>query len=120
MGNSDKECNQDKAITFRGYIFIAVWAIAALLLAVSVGYGILTDVNQYKVDGFAAIQSEEHPTNQKIGIYENNNFSGNKSPIDVQVGIFVDHISYLSIKDTYWTVNFDIWFNWSGNSINPG
>ena len=33
----------------------------------------------------------------------------------VRVGIYVDRISALSLKDSAWTVDFFIWFRWRGN-----
>lgn len=38
----------------------------------------------------------------------------------VSVGIYVDRIVEISTKTTDWTVDFYIWFNWSGNGIDPG
>ena len=38
----------------------------------------------------------------------------------VSVGIYVDRIVEISTKATDWTVDFYLWFNWRGNSIDPG
>jgi hypothetical protein len=38
----------------------------------------------------------------------------------VQVGVYVDRIMALSIKDTTWTAVFDLWFRWQGDLGNPG
>lgn len=37
----------------------------------------------------------------------------------VTTGIYIDRIKSLSLKDNLWTVEFYVWFKWSGN-INPG
>jgi hypothetical protein len=39
----------------------------------------------------------------------------------VNVGIYLDGIESFSIKDSYWTPTFYIWFRWKGEgSLNPG
>jgi hypothetical protein len=38
----------------------------------------------------------------------------------VKVGIYVDHIVDLSTKDTSWTVDFYIWFQWQKGNLAPG
>ena len=48
------------------------------------------------------------------------NLPANATPTEVTSGIYVDRISALSLKDSSWTVDFYIWFKWSGNKINPG
>lgn len=41
--------------------------------------------------------------------------------IPVTVGIYLDGIENFSIKDSYWTPTFYIWFRWKGDgSLNPG
>jgi hypothetical protein len=37
----------------------------------------------------------------------------------VTTGIYIDRIKSISLKDNLWTVDFYIWFKWSGN-IDPG
>ena len=38
----------------------------------------------------------------------------------VRVGLYVDRIMGLSIKETTWTAVFDLWFRWQGDLQNPG
>jgi hypothetical protein len=40
--------------------------------------------------------------------------------IPVEVGVYVERIPELSIKDSAWSVVFDIWFRWQGDLQNPG
>jgi len=44
----------------------------------------------------------------------------NDIPRDVKIGIYVDRIPALSIKDSSWTGDFYIWFNWQGDDFKPG
>ncbi len=41
-------------------------------------------------------------------------------PALVHVGMYVDRITELSIKDVRWTVEFYIWFRWTGSEVQPG
>jgi len=41
-------------------------------------------------------------------------------PTKVQVGIYVDRIIELSVKDGSWTVDFYLWFRWNGSAVQPG
>jgi hypothetical protein len=40
--------------------------------------------------------------------------------IPVEVGIYVERITALSIKETSWQAAFDIWFRWAGDLPHPG
>ncbi|MFC2010090.1 hypothetical protein ACFLUL_00725 [Chloroflexota bacterium] len=48
--------------------------------------------------------------------------AGSKSqePVNVFTGIYVDRISELSFKESYWEVEFYVWFRWNGDSVKPG
>ena len=39
----------------------------------------------------------------------------------VNIGIYLDGIENVSIKDSYWTATFYVWFRWKGDkSLDPG
>lgn len=44
----------------------------------------------------------------------------NDIPLDVKVGVYMDRIPSLSIRDSQWTADFYIWFNWTDDSLRPG
>ena len=42
-------------------------------------------------------------------------------PIKIHTGIYLDEIENVSIKDSYWTTTFFVWFTWKGDkSLDPG
>ena len=41
-------------------------------------------------------------------------------PVDVLVGIYINNIGEFSLRDSGWTVDFDIWFRWTGDDVRPG
>jgi hypothetical protein len=38
----------------------------------------------------------------------------------VKVGVYIDHISDMSIVHSSWNVSFFVWFSWKGDAPNPG
>lgn len=40
--------------------------------------------------------------------------------MDVETGIYINHIGEFSLKENGWAADFDVWFRWNGNKINPG
>lgn len=44
----------------------------------------------------------------------------NDVPLDVKVGVYMDRIPALSIRDSYWTGDFYIWFLWTDDTLQPG
>lgn len=41
-------------------------------------------------------------------------------PVDVNVGIYIDHIGEFSLTESRWTADFDVWFSWTGDQVHPG
>lgn len=41
-------------------------------------------------------------------------------PVKVRIGIYLDRIGKISLKEATWTADFYVWFNWKGDDINPG
>jgi len=43
-------------------------------------------------------------------------------PLEVRVGVYVDHISEVTVVSSVWRVDFFVWFNWTGGEekFNPG
>ncbi len=48
------------------------------------------------------------------------NLAPGSEPVDVSVGIRVNRISAFSLRESTWRADFDIWFRWSGDRVNPG
>ena len=45
----------------------------------------------------------------------------NSDFINVELGVYVDGIDNFSIKDSFWTATFYVWFHWKGDkSLDPG
>jgi hypothetical protein len=44
----------------------------------------------------------------------------NDIPSDVKIGLYMDRIPALSIRDSSWTADFYLWFNWTDDNLHPG
>jgi len=42
------------------------------------------------------------------------------NPVRVQSHIYVDRIVELSVREAAWTVDFSVWFRWTGQAVDPG
>jgi hypothetical protein len=120
MSKVSEEKDPENAISFRSYIFLVSWVIAILLLALIGGCYIMSEFHQYGTHSVKNNQAEAHPSDAELPLYANNISENNSPPVDVRVGFFIDHIVSLSIRDLNWVADFYIWFNWKGNSVNPG
>lgn len=102
-----------ETITIKGYSFIALWALGLLLLAAAAGYGLSSHFNEYRLDSLSTHDRYLSPM-------ETTPINSDHEPIDVHVGIYLDRISLLSVRDNKWMADFYIWFRWIGDGIDPG
>jgi len=69
--------------------------------------------HQERIDPYKTELGKTAPNYQRLNGEENNSEQ-------VKVGVYVDRIETISTKETLWTVDFYLWFNWQGNKVNPG
>lgn len=105
-------------------LFLTLWWTA--LLAVAVTTGILLSLQQ-NANLNASIQ--RHSARVSSTTSESGQIEAEQTPPlghekDVartaRVGIYLDRIPELSIAGSSWKGDFYIWFNWTGEGINPG
>lgn len=72
------------------------------------------------------IISNDHEKNlptAQLQLYTKSESAANEKgrPLKINTGIYLDSIENASIKDSYWTATFYIWFRWEGDkSLDPG
>jgi hypothetical protein len=44
----------------------------------------------------------------------------NDIPVDVKIGVYMDRIPALSMRDSQWTGDFYVWFIWKDDNLHPG
>ncbi|OQW91776.1 MAG: hypothetical protein BWK79_16180 [Beggiatoa sp. IS2] len=111
-------------MTFAGRIFMIIWVTAIFILAATVWNFVVSTVYQNKI-----IATERHLARIDSNVVESGKTEPEQSPppghendvpVEVRVGIYVDRIVETSIRESNWTVDFYIWFNWTDETINPG
>ncbi|MFZ6028870.1 MAG: hypothetical protein ACOYYS_14235 [Chloroflexota bacterium] len=107
-----------------GCALILLWASGVLLLALIAGYWAISAAHQSRAAAIQRHKDRVDPNATEAGktAAEKSPPPGHENdiPIDVRVGLYVDRIVEISVKETGWTVDFYIWFNWDGDSIHPG
>lgn len=105
-----------------GYWFVIVWAAGMIVVYGLGGYFGVKQLQGYKAESreyrqawmktfTAAGQGTRAP---EVGA------SGGAKPADVHVGLSLNRISDIELRQANWTADFDIWFRWKGKSMNPG
>jgi len=109
-------------MTRGGYWFVVVWAVGMIVVYGLGGYFGVRQLQHYKAETRefrqawmkTFIAAERGTTAHEAGA------SGGAQPVDVHVGISLNRISDIELRQANWTADFDIWFRWRGKSVNPG
>jgi hypothetical protein len=113
--------NLKDRITRGGYRFVLLWAVGIFFLYCIVGYIGVCTLQGYKTETetFRQAQINAATTGEKAGVSGITGPPGAK-PVDVLVGIYINSIGEVSLKDSTWSADFDIWFRWTGDGVSPG
>ena len=108
-------------ITRGGYRFVILWAAGILLLYAVGGYlGVRTLLTyRAETEKFQQAWRGSATTEPNVRAPEIKIAPGAK-PVDVLVGIYINNIGEVSLKESGWTADFDIWFRWTGDEVRPG
>jgi hypothetical protein len=108
-------------ITSRGFLFVILWAAGILLLYAVGGYlGVRTlltyraETEQFQQTWIGSATTEPNVRAPEIKM------APGAKPVDVLVGIYINSIGEVSLKESGWTADFDIWFRWTGDEVRPG
>lgn len=112
------------SVTRNQKIFLFVWAVLILGAGITAKYML---VNMESANLQASIlkhQARIDPNVTESGKTEAERTPPagheNDIPLDVKIGVYMDRIPALSIRDSLWTADFYIWFNWQAESLRPG
>jgi len=116
-----KQNDLKDTITIRGFLFVILWAAGILLLYAVGGYlGVRTLLTyRAETERFRQTWIGSATTEPNVQAPEIKMAPGAK-PVDVLVGIYINSIGELSLKESGWTADFDIWFRWTGDEVRPG
>ncbi len=108
-------------ISAKNYFFVVLWAAGLILFYAAIGYFAVSRLRSYKAQTIQFRQDwinvsmigEAAETSQIMTTSE-------AKPVDVNVGIYINHVGEFSPKENKWMADFDIWFSWTGDKIHPG
>jgi hypothetical protein len=121
MGDNQAILRKGKdTITPGGYRFVMLWAASLLFLyalGVYFGTGLLR--------GYAAETVKLRETRMALLFTEQNapasaRTPSGTSPVDVQMGLIMNHVGEFSMREAAWTADFNLFFRWTGDGVNPG
>jgi len=103
------------------YRFVILWAVGLLLLYAVGGYfgaGLLREyaaetarTRQALIASATTEPNRREPTSQlPVGA----------KPVAVTAGGRINDIGEFSLRESGWTADFNLWFNWSGDAVKPG
>ena len=105
-------------------MLVAGWSFLLILYFVIVGYWATLEIYRAKI---RSIERHAERMNPLLAEKGRTKAEVKALPASVQVGpakvltgIYVDRIVEISTKATSWTVDFYIWFNWTGSKLDPG
>ena len=104
--------------------FLLIWSLVILVIGVSAGNQIVNmerenleesiKTHKARIDPNLTEEGKTQPESEPPAGHEND------VPVDVKIGMYVDRIAALSMKESYWTVEFYIWFTWKDDTLKPG
>ena len=98
--------------------WFAWWIVSLILFFVFVGTTATWLQWRHKYQAREQQRQLMDPSSPDPGVTAAESFATARA-VRVHVGVYVERIPQLSIKDATWTVVFDIWFRWEGAGLNP-
>lgn len=113
--------DMSERISRGSYVLIAAWAAAILFLYFSYGFKGMRLLEHYRseIEQARATWLESPMTNPLHATAAEPAQTGPK-PTDVLAGMEINRFENFSLVDAGWTVDFDVWFRWTGDALNPG
>ncbi len=101
--------------------FIKVWIATVAIIFMALGFLSVSIIDSEKQTANRNHQLRMAPGAVEPGKTPPDALPANTNFIAVNTGIYLDGIENVSIKDSYWTATFYVWFRWKGDkSIDPG
>lgn len=100
--------------------FIGVWVAGLAII-----YGLVTVIAIRVVDGEKRTAAQNHAIRMsadqvEAGLTPPDPFPAGGDYVQVSVGLYVDNVDAMSIRDSYWSATFYVWFRWKGDkSLDP-
>ena len=100
---------------------VILWTVAMLALNVLATVAFSTSMHRNRAAAERRHTERMAPVALASGVAaDDSGLPPGAQPVEMRVGIYVDRISALSLKDSAWSVDFYIWFRWHGKAIDVG
>ena len=105
----------------RKRLFLLGWAALIALIYIAIGTTAFSVINGERV-----ASEQGHRLRMTPGLVERGQTPPDSVPetgdfVPVTTGLYLDGIDTLSIRDSFWTPTFYVWFRWNGDrALNPG
>lgn len=108
-------------LTFEKEKFLKFWKLGICSLFLLIGVVVLQIIQGEKNNSNINHALRMDPNAVEPGKTAPDPMPANTDFVPVHVGIYLDGIENLSIKDSFWSPTFYIWFRWKGDaSLSPG
>lgn len=111
----------DDTIKKSGIRFVIIWTVSLLLFYLVAGYFGTARLRSYQAETTTIREAKIESLSRDLATQGADPLlpSGAK-PLDVQVGLVMNRIGDFALKESVWTADFNIFFHWSGEAVNPG
>jgi len=101
--------------------FIIIFSLMILIIYSLVTYYSASTMYNNKIQAGANHTARMNPTAAEPGRTPPDPLPEGSGYTTVKIGTYLDDIDSLSIKDSFWTANFYVWFSWNGDkNLDPG
>lgn len=120
---SDEVPERDAAretITRGGYRLIVIWAAAILILYAAIAFLGASRLHEYRARAESRLQALLAAATDEAPAAQLTQSPSTPAPVTVLVGVYLNQAQDLSISGSSWKADFDIWFRWRGETVDPG
>jgi hypothetical protein len=110
----------EDVITPRAYRLVILWAAGLVIFYLLVGYFGARQLRGYRDQTAQLRKAWLESVTGKEGAGTNIDNSQETKPGTVRVGIYVNRIGEIDLRESSWTAHFDLWFHWKDKNIDPG
>lgn len=107
-------------VTSRHRRWLNVWLVIVLTVAALAGYNSCSRMISNRRESERRHAERMHPGVLESGITQAEVDQIGSDPVPVRIGLYLDRLPELSVRDSSWTADFFLWFRWKGDAIHPG
>ncbi len=111
---------QAERITRGGYALIILWAAATLILYTAIAGLGASRLHGYRARASDRLEAIIASAREEARAEGPASGASAAPPTTVHIGAYLHHIGEISLTGSSWKADFDIWFRWRGEGVEPG